>query len=613
MMNPRNTLNATIATPLGLIALVLGLTLPPVAGAADPSRPAPTSPAQPLPAEAGELFAAVRDAVLAWDPSRFDLRDTATAATVVLRLDGRIVGRGVALHDRGSAVAPALAEALAEAERRLPVPNDALRAQNLRALAERMTISLELAGPLIPLEDSSLAVSTLDLSPGMEGVAIRLADRTAVFFPEHMVTTGTEPAAAAASLLAQLAEDLAISLKPLPELRADFGVRFYRFRTTHLAQTIPSGPALFMHRGGRVVERADIAGTERVRALAFDIRAHLASRIRTQTDGSVSLISELDPVRGSATLDERGFGMALTALALERYALAEPDRATAALDDAATLLRALASRPPERLELPAAAAASATLRRLDRLHGRALTEDPSLADFLARCDELVDAGLDHADALPDSLVAAALYALAERWANSPDDAARTARLDEHLSRLLQSADPATAVAQWPWLGWTLQLVARDAPTVRGAVLLRQVRATMWQFQLSTRALSPLDRDLAGGIVFRATRQPLPTWHSARPLAFAASMLGDPRLTPDSEALDEIAPLIESIRFLAQLEHAESLDRLYAIPRSQWGGGVRAAPWDHTLPVEASATTLIVLSETLASLDRIGARRAADAD
>ena len=41
----------------------------------------------------------------------------------------------------------------------------------------------------------------------------------------------------------------------------------------------------------------------------------------------------------------------------------------------------------------------------------------------------------------------------------------------------------------------------------------------------------------------------------------------------------------------------------------WEWGVRPAPWDQTMPIEASAMTLICVCQTIEGLERLEARSA----
>jgi hypothetical protein len=110
-----------------------------------------------------------------------------------------------------------------------------------------------------------------------------------------------------------------------------------------------------------------------------------------------------------------------------------------------------------------------------------------------------------------------------------------------------------------------------------------------------------------GIVFTASRNPLPTWHSARPIAFMATMLGDDRLTGGDEFARELNQLLGSLRFLRQLSAGEAEGHMYRSPRrAMWG--VRASVWDQRMPPEATALTLLTVCETVRSLQAVRERQ-----
>ena len=120
------------------------------------------------------------------------------------------------------------------------------------------------------------------------------------------------------------------------------------------------------------------------------------------------------------------------------------------------------------------------------------------------------------------------------------------------------------------------------------------------------------RDLAGAIVFTkaaAGQRAMPTWQAARPLAFIATMLGDPRLTDDAEVAAELSRLLQSLRFLRQLTASEADGHMYRSP-DRAVGGVRASLFDQRMPPEATSLTLIAVCETIRSLEQIESRRGA---
>jgi hypothetical protein len=197
-----------------------------------------------------------------------------------------------------------------------------------------------------------------------------------------------------------------------------------------------------------------------------------------------------------------------------------------------------------------------------------------------------------------------------------------ATADQMVRRLFADTLPDQLVSQMPWLGWAElrlsdanvesskanldpQKPNSDLPT---AIALRHMRDQVWQHMLTEADCGPDNSDLVGGIVFNKTKVLLPTWQSARPLAFIATMLADDRLTTPDEFNEELVRLLTALRFLRQLQADESTMWMYP-NRDRALGGVRAAAWDQRMPIDASAMTLLAVCETLKSLEKRAAAAA----
>ena len=97
-----------------------------------------------------------------------------------------------------------------------------------------LTLELEVAGRLIPLLGKTYRDVTDQLTPGLDGVAVRRGDQLAMLFPAQMRATNT--ADRVERLLPPLAQQLGVEPQPLPELTRRFDVSMYRVRTTDLVQ-----------------------------------------------------------------------------------------------------------------------------------------------------------------------------------------------------------------------------------------------------------------------------------------------------------------------------------------------------------------------------------------
>jgi AMMECR1 domain-containing protein len=527
------------------------------------------------------------------------------AVAIVLRCDGRIVGRGCEPSAAPDSLRRAAGQALAEATERLPIDHDALYEQSRRALAERVTISLELAAPLTPFAPAEYTDAAGEVSPGIDGVAARFGDRIAVIFPSLMLTTGMDGPRALAAAVAQAAADPAKSLVRPADLAAHDGAVFYRFRVTHLAQLEPRTPPVFLHRGGKIATTADLdlAFLER---WAGGLADNLIARLWPGEE-RFGLQGTYDPVTGvyeTTFAPPADQALAITALhACREVRAGDPARLDAAIRALADDLAAVEPGETPPWEDLAAAALIA-----------ALPPDPALAQTAERCRAVIEHALDDAGAfandIPDSVRPLLLFglALATRPGDPSEDVAR--RLRAGVQACYRSIPPGKLVTAMPWLGFADVAVTRlerrenqAQPDLRSAVALRDMRELVWRNQLKPDALPPEQRDLAGGIVFTAARNPLPSWQSARPMAFIAAMLGDPRLTEPQEVPAELARLLASLRFLRQLSAGEAESHMYVNPaRAMWG--VRLGPWDQRMPVDATALTLITVCRTLRSLEQI---------
>ncbi len=606
-------------------AVILGL-----AAVLGPSVAARAQDAPPRPGDAMRLYQRLDGWVRAWqiptDAGGEAEVKGLTAVAVTLRHEGAIVGRGVEIASPGAggglkSLVLAAGQAMSEANTRLPIDRDALFEEHVRAAASRMTISLELAGPLVPIAPGEWSEAALDLAPGIDGVAARIGEQTAAVFPGAMMAGGMDPGRGLAAAVSKAGGDPSLIVKKPPELAKDLGAVFYRFRTTHLAQARPGEPPMFLHRGGRVVETRDLTEVA-LRHWADGLAGNLMRRRWPGVD-KYGLQGTYDPVKGTYE-GERPFAgpaeQALAMTALHLYWMGNQN--TARGDEVHAAIMALASdlavvepgETPAWNDLVAASlflpfASGAALAEKWREEGR--TE---FAESARRCRETLDAALDptgtFAPGVPDAALSLVLCGLgfAAVPEHGPDAETLARRLRAGIQSVYAATPPGGLVGRMPWLGYAdLAAAAREQPgrdgrpELRSAVALREMRTLVWKHQLRPEDLPGEQRDLAGGVVFTAARNPLPSWQSARPLAFIAAMLGDPRLTDAKEAPGELARLLASLRFLRQLSASEAEGHMYPNPdRALWG--VRASLWDQRQPIEATALTLMTVCETLRSLE-----------
>lgn len=597
-----NARRGLMATALALVAVILG-----------PAARGQEFSAAPSPADAMGAYQVLDKWIREWNvPEVSEVATVPAAAAVTLRLDGKVMGRGVSAEADGGSLRRAAAAAWTEASARLPGERDALREAALRETARDITISLELAGSFVPLTGDDLETAAAGVNPGIHGVAVRAGERVAVMFPGRMLAGDTTTAEAVGSLLTDLygAEKRRLlladlRLRPLNELRESEGIRLYRFGVTHVAQVSPKGQATFLHRGGRVVQMKDM-NADALRQFADGVAAHLVS-LRYDGPEALGMLGTVQAVLGrhSPAFAEPA-EQAVAALALRRY-VATPGvdaggtaRATRLADD---LLAGLA-RVEHGERDPAGDAASAAACVVAYLEGERPppATEIRMAGLLASCRKTVQSAFDAETGFAPGVPAGAKGLVAwavVRLALESGDAAARERASLCVKRVLLDTHASDVVTHLPWLGWAAMELAGSGE-IGAAVALREARDVAWAHQFSAADAGPEDQDLAGGIVFTRGRAGLPSWNTARPAAFFASVLADDRLTGEAERSRELVRLLGAVRFLRQLAVDEAVAHM--IPDGRWRWGVRAAAWDYRLPPDASSLTLLTVCETIRSLD-----------
>lgn len=559
------------------------------------------------PAEAMAVFRVISAWIREWsvpDAAPADQRPV-PAALVTLRLGGEIVGRGLDAGGDAGTVWRATRAAVAEASGRLPVENDALAERQRRELAKTLGVSLEIAHPLVPITVATYDDADVALPPGLAGVAVRRGEVVEVSFPSAMVRAGLSAgdalAAAAGRALGDATKVVRLDQTAQPAaLRQRENLVFYRFGVTHIAQGSASRAAVFLYRGGRVVPEAAI-GRASIREHADEIARHLVARAWPGAE-PLGMLGTYNPLQGRFDGPASALEQASAATALAAYARTpgvEPESAKAAAAIVARLAADMLALGPDETEpwkdATGACAALATAAAALELDPRA---DSPARELIRKASATAREGTP-----PEGLAAFRAFALTRAGAAVHDPV--LIETGGTIARELVAQTPAGRMASHaPWLLWAELAAAGEgagAGPIGSATAWREMRAQTFEHQLQPEDAGDDGQDLVGGIVFTVGRQPLPTWHSARPLSAAATMLGDRRLTPEAEYHAELARLLLSLRFLANLMAAGPEAHAYPSP-AQAIGGVRASVWDHRMPVDASALTLLTLCETLRALE-----------
>lgn len=564
--------------------------------------------APPLPAAADCIatFNTLATWVRAWDVSHdakpIDPAGT-TGACVTLRLGGRVLGRGTSVSDDGSTVWRAARDAYVQAVESLPVEDDALRTRRVEEMTPRITLDLQLAGALTPMLVEDDAGVATQVSPGIDGVAVRVGSRIDAVFPGAMLSTGTSSVDALRVAMSRLN----LPPRPLPELRKATGLTIYRFPVRHLAQPREQAPPEFLYRGSRTIALTEVTGV-RLREAAAAIANHIVSHAWPgvepcgMTGDYLPLTDRYEPVI-APPLEQ-----AACAFALARYAttpgITERD-ASKARRFAAEIIERLAIIAPDEedpLATPLSAAmwlaAHHTLKHSE-IAGGAPDDFVKKAQAAALSTvALEDAALSWTDQAPTA--GRSVIALALALASRDDDAIRPIATATTRS-LFRDTDAARLVSEMPWLGWAELALHTGDVELPAAVALIEMRRTTDAFRISDSDLNSAGADLVGGIIFSRSRAPLPTWSTLRPLALLATMLGDPRLTKTEDVVLELSHLRPSLRYLLQLVIDDPLMHMYR-DRDRSLGGVRPAVWEQSAALEPASMALLTLSEALRSMD-----------
>lgn len=601
--------------------------VPPMAGPGEP----------PSPAETMRAYRMVDQWVRAWGvPEQVDGGGVGSpaigGASVLLRLDGEVVGRGARLVESGEtisgneAIRQAVSAAINEAERKAKVDNDALRAEKVRSIAERVLISLELAGPLIPIDVQSYDQAEQELSPGLDGVAVRIGEHTASSFPGTMLSTNTMIRLGLSRAASQAGGDPKMGLDEPKDLIEKHGAKLYRFRVSHLAQTTRGAAPIFLLRGARIVDQADLT-TGELREMADRIAEHLLT-LAWPGDEAYGMSGGYDPANDRNDARFAGPIEQLTAAyALRRYAqsgMLPPARSLELRGFSDRILRDLKKIEPGELvpwEDPVASALWIVVASLDPVNAagaqRTAYPDECKRIVLTSFHSLVG----YAQNIPPAakgLVALSLVELAaqEKAGGMRDEAIVLA--EAAVRRVYQDTPEGQRVSTMPWLGWAElrlgQVKGEGAgDDVPAAVALRQMRQTVWDHQISPLADVASESkgglpDVVGGVTFGpvVVGGGGVNWQTAQAIAFLPAMLADARLTPAAERPLEIAKLLASLRYLRQLQADGTTEWMFG-NRTRSLGGIRAATWDQRMPTDASSMTLLAVSEMLRVLEKLSRR------
>lgn len=572
---------------------VLGQAQPAVAVTPDPPSVATTM----------RVYRAVEGHVRAWSvPEPQEDAEAFSGVAITLRLDGAVVGRGVDLLERAGGVERATAQALREADQRLPLPWDATREARRAELAKVVEISVELAGPLVPFRADTWGDVDMGLSPGLWGVAARFGEKVAGVFPGVMLLSGQSPSDGLRAAISEASGDpllatMGVNGQP-GKIASDRGAIYYRFRVAHLAQPEGGAAPLFLHRGGQIVPKSAIT-TASLRELAANVAAHLRGRCRFEGDGAVITAMEWPGAKYSAGDPATILDTALAAYALARYSAVEGVEAQTAREAMATARALLAGVRVRASDVSGEAIVEAAMLVVawHAVGGKEGEGGELLTVARAQLSRALGAsGEWNADA-PEGARGLVLLALVRDARSRGEEASVYTPAARAIYR---EATGAKVLAHMPWLLLAERDIAGARGEIKAASALRDALDQMWTLQVTEDEAGLDDVDMAGGFVFSGTGAPLPTWHSLRGLAYGSVALQDARLVGVGDRLRVVGKLVSGARFARQLALDPPAAHL-AARRSTVAWGVRAAVWDFKQPVSASAMGLVAISEMLDGL------------
>lgn len=489
----------------------------------------------------------------------------------------------------------------------------------LRAVLGGSTMTLELAGPLVPFRAETYDDVDMGISPGVWGVATAAGRGFDALFPLNMLSTGMMPGAGLRSTIARATEDPSLPLPGVPKgspgaIAKSHGATYYRFRTVQMTRFAATEEPTALLRGGTVVRKTALTQVD-LMAFADRMAEHLLGRldVKEASEGEVVGVLELREVGAGGAGERMQALVALQALAMYESARRPADGAALegivgrAHETLAIATRVLLSDIGTRIKdeeaapnaIEGALMASWLGTRAEVVGSKEENDRKAAAFLAASVRAAYDPTKDEFDAkIPEpvrGLVALAFVRLSA-WEGSgitKDDARKCVR------RTFASVTPGRLSAQMPWLGWA-ELELAGAGEVPSLVALVEMRD-----ELKTRVIGAFDAgdedaDMAGGIMGEGGGV-LPSWHTARPGAFLATMLADARLTPPESRARELGPVLDVVRFLRQLAVDDCVALLYGDRNTGVKWGIRSALYDLREPGDATSFSLMAVSETVRAI------------
>ena len=206
------------------------------------------------------------------------------AVSVILRANGRVVGRGDDATGDASmlrrATGRAIAEALGDATVR------ATRAELDDRVTARLAIEIELAGATKPLLGRTIAEAATRIVPGTDGIAVLRGDEVFRAFPSRLLAS--DSADRPDATITMLMRNAGLPAKELREFATTERVSLGKFDTVRIRQATAQAPPSIVTRAGRLIALDEVthgfAGGF-TRTLATQLAARLGGNVVVR-DGS---------------------------------------------------------------------------------------------------------------------------------------------------------------------------------------------------------------------------------------------------------------------------------------------------------------------------------------
>jgi hypothetical protein len=588
------------------------------------------------------------------------------ACVTIREAGGRLLGRGVFVGGVRSvefATQRALEQALQALPQARDMLQRAVAADTLASALLTVELSGQ-PTPLRPERFAELD-HELDMGiDGVLAIApTRDGDQMHAVFPLGMLVQGSPPSRAMVSAVSVASGDPSMAIAGVRPHEAaavrEKGVQLFRLRARQLAQ-LSSQPDLdrapepmMLTRGSRLARVSELS-TPALRDLLARTTDHVVRRATTGASlgQDVALWDDLRPLEGVQQGFADGGSKAVASLALLHASstLMEGNHRELALRAARLSERLLVQQlagdglfgdglsadagPGVLADDSTQSAAWLAALLVGAEHeevGPSLRSQPWFTERVAELGASVQRGLRRdergaavgfADGVPEGGRGVIAYALAKLSVQPGADAALVQLRRDALAQTYLGAGPGELAGQLPWLWWAESAASDGVAGLPPALL--ELREHIWQNQVREGD----QPDVLGGIILREQLSPtgkaLPTWQGLRPVAFVAASLRDPRLTPVGERMAELSKLLGSLRFARQLVVDESaawaggLERPGGVQDIAAGGaagataeaapgptmlwGVRAAPWDYRMPLDACVAGVLALSEAVRSLE-----------